>query len=66
MIGPCEGDIAVPKLPVQCANRGSHLTEVDIHDPKDHGDGELGSVNGEEPLGCIHVSLNSLINKVTM
>lgn len=44
----------------------SHLTEVDIHDSEDHGDGELGSVDGKKPLRGIHVCLYSLINKVTV
>ena len=44
----------------------THLTEIDVHDSEDHGDGELGSVDGEEPLGRVHVSLHSLVLEVAM
>ena len=37
----------------------THLTEVDIKDSVDDGEGKLGSVDGEEPLGGVHVCLYS-------
>ena len=37
----------------------THLTEVDIKDSVDNGEGKLGSVDGEEPLGGVHVCLYS-------
>ena len=40
--------------------KGPHLAEVDIEDPKDNGERELGSVDGEEPLGGVHVRLNPM------
>ena len=35
----------------------TYLTEVDIKDSVDDGEGELGGVDGEEPLGGVHVCL---------
>ena len=37
----------------------TYLTEVDIKDSVDDGEGELGGVDGEEPLGGVHVCLYS-------
>ena len=45
-------------------NQNTHLAEVDVHDPEDHGDGELGGVDGEEPLGGVHVCLHPLLMEV--
>ena len=44
----------------------SHVTEVDVHDPEHHGDGELDGEDGEEPLGGVHVSLHPLLDKVAV
>ena len=37
-----------------------YLTEVDVQYSEDNGEGELGSVDGQEPLGSIHVSLYTI------
>ena len=44
----------------------TYLAEEDVHDSKDHGDGELGGVDGEEPLGGVHVCLHSLVVEVAV
>ena len=44
----------------------SYVTEVDIHDPEHHGDGELDGEDGEKPLGGVHVSLHPLLDKVAV
>ena len=44
----------------------SYVTEVDIHDPEHHGDGELDGEDGEKPLGGVHVSLHPLLHKVAV
>lgn len=34
-----------------------HLTQQQVGDVEDHAEGELGSEEGQEPLGGIHMSL---------
>ena len=49
------------------ARRGAvlpHLAQVDVYDPEDHGEGELGGVEGEEPLRGVHVGLDALLLEV--
>ena len=41
-----------------CYTTGSHLAEIDIKDPEDDGERELGRVDGEKPLGGVHVRLH--------
>ena len=43
-----------------------YMTEVDVHDPEDHGNGELDGEDGEEPLGGVHVSLYPLLYEVAV
>ena len=41
-----------------------HLTQVSVYDSEDNGEGELGGVEGEEPLGGVHVGLDTLLLEV--
>lgn len=41
-----------------------YLTQQQVGDVEDHAEGELGSKEGQEPLGGIHVSLQIQILEV--
>lgn len=41
-----------------------YLTQQQVSDVEDHAEGELGSKEGQEPLGGIHVSLQIQILEV--
>ena len=46
--------------------QGAHLTEQQVDDVEDHVERELGREEGEEPLGGVHVGLQTHVQEVAV